>query len=212
VVSETIPTHEYEAKTLTKAFEEITGIKVSHDLIQEGDVIEKLQVQWAVRARMFTTPGSTTPISSAPTPAMAMWSPLSDFMAGEGKDVTLPTLDVDDFMGKSFTTGPDGKLYQLPDQQFANLYWFRYDWFNRDDFKKQFKEIYGYELGVPVNWSAYEDIAEFFTEHVREIDGKAILRPQRLRQEGPGSGLALHRCLALHGRCRRQGHSQRQAR
>ncbi|KKL23240.1 hypothetical protein LCGC14_2427360, partial [marine sediment metagenome] len=47
VVSETIPTHEYEAKVLAKAFEEITGIKVSHDLIQEGDVIEKLQTQWA---------------------------------------------------------------------------------------------------------------------------------------------------------------------
>jgi glycerol transport system substrate-binding protein len=45
VVSETIPTHEYEAKTLAKAFEEITGIKVSFDLIQEGDVIEKLQTQ-----------------------------------------------------------------------------------------------------------------------------------------------------------------------
>ena len=26
---------------------------------------------------------------------------LSDFMVGEGKDVTLPTLDVDDFIGKS---------------------------------------------------------------------------------------------------------------
>ncbi len=47
VVSETIPTHEYESKVLAKAFEEITGIKVSHDLIQEGDVIEKLQTQWA---------------------------------------------------------------------------------------------------------------------------------------------------------------------
>ena len=35
-------------------------------------------------------------------------------MAGDGADVTLPTLDVDDFMGKEFTTGPDGKLYQLP--------------------------------------------------------------------------------------------------
>ncbi|MEE4365534.1 MAG: carbohydrate ABC transporter substrate-binding protein, partial [Desulfotignum sp.] len=35
VVSETIPTHEYESKVLTKAFEEITGIKVTHDLIQE---------------------------------------------------------------------------------------------------------------------------------------------------------------------------------
>ena len=46
-------------------------------------------------------------------------------MAGEGKDVTLPTLDIDDFMGKSFTTGPDGKLYQLPDQQFANQYRFQ---------------------------------------------------------------------------------------
>jgi glycerol transport system substrate-binding protein len=26
-----------------------------------------------------------------------------------------------------------------------------------------FKAEYGYDLGVPVNWSAYEDIAEFFT-------------------------------------------------
>ena len=33
VVSETIPTHDYESKVLTKAFEEITGIKVTHDLI-----------------------------------------------------------------------------------------------------------------------------------------------------------------------------------
>ena len=45
VVSETITTHEYESKTLAKAFTEITGIKVTHDLIGEGDVIEKLQTQ-----------------------------------------------------------------------------------------------------------------------------------------------------------------------
>jgi glycerol transport system substrate-binding protein len=53
VVSETIPTHEYESKVLTKAFEEITGIKVTHDLIQEGDVIEKLQVQMQSRQKCF---------------------------------------------------------------------------------------------------------------------------------------------------------------
>ncbi len=35
VVSETITTHEYESKTLAKAFTEITGIKVTHDLIGE---------------------------------------------------------------------------------------------------------------------------------------------------------------------------------
>src|SRR3954453_14648798 len=39
VVSETITTHEYEAATLAKAFTEITGIKVKHDIIQEGDVV-----------------------------------------------------------------------------------------------------------------------------------------------------------------------------
>ena len=39
VVSETITTHEYEARTLAKAFTEITGIKLNHDLIQEGDVV-----------------------------------------------------------------------------------------------------------------------------------------------------------------------------
>src|ERR1700754_4467981 len=33
VVSETITTHEYESKTLAKAFSEITGINVKHDLI-----------------------------------------------------------------------------------------------------------------------------------------------------------------------------------
>src|SRR6478752_9015080 len=45
VVSETITTHEYESQTLAKAFSELTGIKLKHDLIQEGDVVEKLQTQ-----------------------------------------------------------------------------------------------------------------------------------------------------------------------
>ena len=151
VVSETISTHEYEAKTLAKAFEEITGIKVSFDLIQDGDVSEKLETQWASGKNIYD--GWINDSDLIGTHARYGYVvPLTDFMAGVGKDVTLPTLDVDDFMGKSFTTGPDGKLYQLPDQQFANLYWLRYVWFKRPDFNKQFKEISGYELGVPVHW------------------------------------------------------------
>ncbi len=106
---------------------------------------------------------------------------------------------------RSFTTGPDGKLYQIPDQQFANLYWFRYDWFKRPDLKEKFKEIYGYELGVPVNWSAYEDIAEFFTENVKEIDGNAVYGHMDYGKKDPYSWLAFYRCLVLHGWCRRQG-------
>jgi glycerol transport system substrate-binding protein len=187
VVSETIPTHSYESQTLTKAFEEITGIKVTHDLIQEGDVIEKLQTQLQSGENVFDAYINDSDLIGTHFRYGAV-VPLSDWMAGEGKDVTLPTLDVDDFIGKEFTTGPDGKLYQLPDQQFANLYWFRYDWFTNPDIKKQFKEAYGYELGVPVNWSAYEDIAEFFSEHVREVDGKAIYGHMDYGKKAPDLG------------------------
>ena len=45
VVSEALTTHAYESEVLAKAFYEITGIQVTHDLIQEGDVIERLQTQ-----------------------------------------------------------------------------------------------------------------------------------------------------------------------
>ena len=88
--------------------------------------------------------------------------------------ITLPTLELQDFIGLDFTTGPDGRIYQLPDQQFANLYWYRDDWFRRPDLRERFRALYGYELGVPQNWAAYRDIAEFFTVHVREIDGKRV--------------------------------------
>lgn len=187
VVSETIPTHEYESKVLAKAFEEITGIKVTHDLIQEGDVIEKLQVQMQSGENVFDAYVNDSDLIGTHFRygnAVA----LTDWMEGEGKDATLPTLDLDDFMGISFTTAPDGKIYQLPDQQFANLYWFRYDWFQKPELKKQFKELYGYELGVPVNWSAYEDIAEFFTKHVREVDGVAIYGHMDYGKKAPDLG------------------------
>jgi glycerol transport system substrate-binding protein len=187
VVSETIPTHEYESKVLAKAFTEITGIDVTHDLIQEGDVIEKLQTQMQSGENIFDAYINDSDLIGTHWRYGYVVN-LTDWMAGEGKDVTLPTLDIDDFMGKSFTTAPDGKLYQLPDQQFANLYWFRYDWFNRADLKEQFKKLYGYELGVPVNWSAYEDIAEFFSEHVREIDGKAIYGHMDYGKKAPDLG------------------------
>ncbi len=187
VVSETIPTHEYESRVLTKAFKEITGIEVTHDLIQEGDVIEKLQIQMQSGKNVFDAYVNDSDLIGTHSRYGHVVN-LTDWMAGEGKDATLPTLDVDDFIGKSFTTGPDGKLYQLPDQQFANLYWFRYDWFSREDFKKKFKARYGYELGVPVNWSAYEDIAEFFSEDIGEIDGKAIYGHMDYGKKAPDLG------------------------
>ena len=113
---------------------------------------------------------------------------LTDYMAGEGKEFTNPGLDLKDFIGTSFTTAPDGKLYQLPDQQFANLYWFRADLFARQDLQDKFKAKYGYDLGVPLNWSAYEDIAEFFTNDVKTIDGKPIYGHMDYGKKDPSLG------------------------
>ncbi|WP_026075637.1 ABC transporter substrate-binding protein [Noviherbaspirillum massiliense] len=187
VVSETIDTHVYESKTLAKAFEEITGIRVNHDIIQEGDVVEKLQTSMQSGKSIYDGWISDSDLIGTHYRYGAI-IPLSDYMAGEGKEFTNPGLDVKDFIGTSFTTAPDGKLYQLPDQQFANLYWFRADWFARKDLQDKFKAKYGYELGVPQNWSAYEDIANFFTNDVKEIDGKKVYGHMDYGKKDPSLG------------------------
>jgi len=162
VVSESLTTHAYESKTLAPAFSAITGIKVIHDVIQEGDVVEKIQTQMQTGENIYDGYINDSDFIGTHW-RYGQVRNLTDWMANEGKDVTNPGLDLKDFIGLSFTTAPDGKLYQMPDQQFANLYWFRYDWFNDAKTKADFKAKYGYDLGVPVNWSAYEDIAAFFT-------------------------------------------------
>src|SRR5437868_13878247 len=53
VVPETVTTHEYESKTLPKALHQITGIKVKHDLLQEGDAVEKLQTSMQPRRSIY---------------------------------------------------------------------------------------------------------------------------------------------------------------
>lgn len=187
VASETITTHEYESKTLAKAFYEITGIKVNHDLIQEGDVVEKLQTQMQTGRNIYDGYINDSDLIGTHV-RYGKVVPISDFIEGEGKSVTNPYLDLPDFIGLDFTTGPDGKIYQLPDQQFANLYWFRADWFERPDLKAKFKKEYGYELGVPLNWSAYEDIAEFFSNKVKTIDGERVYGHMDYGKKDPSLG------------------------
>ncbi len=187
VLSEGIPTHSYESEVLTKAFEEITGIKVNHQILGEGEVIQAVQTQMQTGRNLYDGYVNDSDLIGTHSRLQLVYN-LSDAMAGDWADVTNPGLDIDDFIGKSFTTGPDGKLYQLPDQQFANLYWFRKDWFDREDLKTGFKAKYGYDLGVPVNWSAYEDIAEFFSEDVKVIDGVPIYGHMDYGKRAPDLG------------------------
>ena len=187
VLSETIPTHSYESKVLTKAFEEITGIKVNHQLLGEGEVVQAVQTQMQTKRNLYDAYVNDSDLIGTHSRLQLAYN-LTDFMAGEGKDVTSPTLDLNDFMGVQFTTGPDGDLYQLPDQQFANLYWFRKDWFDRPELQAAFKKKYGYDPGVPVNWSAYKDIAEFLSNDVKNIDGVQIYGHMDYGKRAPDLG------------------------
>lgn len=187
VVAEAIPTHDYEAEVLTRAFEDITGIRVNMQIMGEGDVVQALQTQLQTGRNIYDMFVNDADLIGMHF-RLGQTIPLSDYMQGEGADITNPMLDLEDFFGQASATGPDGKLYQLPDQQFANLYWFRKDWFDREDLQEQFSEIYGYDLGVPVNWSAYEDIAEFFTDHVREIDGVRVYGHMDYGKRAPDLG------------------------
>ncbi len=187
VLSEGIPTHSYESDVLTEAFEEITGIKVNHQILGEGEVVQAVQTQMQTKRNLYDAYVNDSDLIGTHSRLQLTYN-LTDFMAGDGKDVTNPGLDLDDFIGTQFTTGPDGDLYQLPDQQFANLYWFRKDWFDRPDLQARFKAKYGYDLGVPVNWSAYEDIAEFFSNDVKNIDGVDIYGHMDYGKRAPDLG------------------------
>ena len=187
VVSETITTHEYESKTLAKAFEEITGIKVKHDLIQEGDVIEKLQTQMQSGENIYDAYINDTDLIG--THYRYGMVPLTDFMAGEGKDVTLP--DARPRRLHRQVVHHRARRQALPAARPA----VRQPLLvplrlvpAQPDLKDKFKEKYGYDLGVPVNWSAYEDIAEFFTNDVKEIDGKPVYGHMDYGKKDPSLG------------------------
>ena len=98
-VSETLTVHEYESRTLAKAFEEITGIKVRHDIIQEGDVVEKIQTQMQSGKNVYDAwINDSDFIGTHFRYGQAV--DLTDWMARDGKSVTTQRLDGNVSIGK----------------------------------------------------------------------------------------------------------------
>ena len=105
VVSETITTHEYESQVLAPAFEKITGIKITHDLIGEGDVVERLQVQMQSGNNVYDAYVNDSDLIGTHW-RYGQARNLTEWMEGEGADVTSPTLDLDDFIGRQAQEAP----------------------------------------------------------------------------------------------------------
>lgn len=168
-VGEDIETSFWESQFLSRAFSELTGIDVHHEVIGEGDVVRRLMEQTEEGASHYDVYVSDADLIGTHLRSGKIAS-LSEYMAGEGRSVTNPDLDLEDFLNLEFGQDYDGNQLQIPDYQFALVYWFRYDWFTDPAVMHEFRERFGYELGVPLNWAAYEDIAAFFT-------GRTMINP-----------------------------------
>ncbi len=95
---------------------------------------------------------------------------LNDFFDAEG-------ISMDDFAPATvyaYSTWPKGtpNYYALPAMGDANGWFYRKDWFAREDIRAAFLEATGRELGEPQTQKELLEIAQFFQG--REIDGKTV--------------------------------------
>lgn len=95
---------------------------------------------------------------------------LNDFFAANN-------ISMADFMPAAvyaYSTWPKGteNYYALPAMGDANGWFYRKDWFERDDIKAAFKEATGRDLAEPKTQKELLETAQFFQG--REIDGKTV--------------------------------------
>ncbi|MEO0544141.1 MAG: extracellular solute-binding protein [Pseudomonadota bacterium] len=95
---------------------------------------------------------------------------LNEFFDAEG-------ISMDDFAPATvyaYSTWPKGtpNYWALPAMGDANGWFYRKDWFERDDIKAAYKEATGNDLGEPQTQMELMEIAKFFQG--REIDGQTV--------------------------------------
>ncbi|HKL19964.1 MAG TPA: hypothetical protein VJ905_13395 [Halalkalibaculum sp.] len=114
-VAEGIATHKWEADVLAKAFEDITGIKVTHDIIGEGEVVDRVQRQMQTGRKLYDIYVNDADLIGTHLRANSALN-LNNYMVGEGAKVTNPMLDINDWLNPEFGQDYDGNQLQLPDQ------------------------------------------------------------------------------------------------
>ena len=95
--AEGIRTHTYESEVLAKAFYEITGIKIVHDIIGEGEIVDRVQRQIQTKRKLYDIYVNDADMIGTHLRLDSALN-LSEYMIGEGANATNPTLDLDDFL------------------------------------------------------------------------------------------------------------------
>jgi multiple sugar transport system substrate-binding protein len=95
---------------------------------------------------------------------------LNDFFGKEG-------IKMEDFAPATvyaYSTWPKGtpNYWALPAMGDANGWFYRKDWFEKPELKKEFKDKYGFELAPPKTQTELQKIAEFFQG--RPVDGQKV--------------------------------------
>ncbi|MEO0564940.1 MAG: hypothetical protein AAF125_22735, partial [Chloroflexota bacterium] len=94
-VAEDIETHYWEREVLAPIFEEITGIRVQHEIIGEGSVVERLVEQQQTGRLLYDIYVNDADLIGTHTRTEAVVN-LTEYMADEGAPYTNPYLDLND--------------------------------------------------------------------------------------------------------------------
>jgi multiple sugar transport system substrate-binding protein len=118
---------------------------------------------------------------------------LNDFFDSE-------KISMDDFAPATvyaYSTWPKGtpNYYALPAMGDANGWFYRKDWFERDDIKEAYKKETGDDLREPQSQKEMLQIAQFFQE--REIDGKKVYGAAIFTERG-SEGITMGATSALY--------------
>ncbi|MDR7123731.1 extracellular solute-binding protein [Pseudotabrizicola sp. 4114] len=118
---------------------------------------------------------------------------LNDFFAAE-------SISMDDFAPATvyaYSTWPKGEpnYYALPAMGDANGWFYRKDWFERDDIKAAYKEATGQDLREPQSQKELLQIAQFFQG--REIDGQTVYGASIFTERG-SEGISMGATGALY--------------
>lgn len=183
---ESNPQTDWAAENIAPLFEKITGIKVNIEGMSGDDTMVKMRLEVETKAGAYDS-------INIDQDMVGMFSrmggaiSLTKFMK-EHPELIDPYLDLEDYTSNMICRNPwTGDLYILCDYQKATGTVYRKDWFTNPQYKKEFKEKYGYELKTPMEWflTAMKtknvrddwtiqkslDVAEFFTRPGKNMYG-----------------------------------------